>query len=198
MNITRNDESYGRVMPAQKPHRSNQVVGTPWPFIRAVENLIGEPFAIDLAATHKNAKAPLYFTAEDDFFKQEYTSRIDNSGVPVGYVNVPDDAWAWLNPEYTDIDPYAKKCKEDSKKGAKIAFLVPASTGSNWYADHVHGHALILFVSPRLAFEGHHNRGCKDPECPGCQSYPKDLILALYGEPPGFEVWRWKNARPQA
>ena len=44
-----------RVMPAQKPHRSVQVVETPWEFIDAVEKRFGK-IVFDLAATLDNCK----------------------------------------------------------------------------------------------------------------------------------------------
>ena len=84
----------------------------------------------------------------------------------------------FLNPEFSEIAPYSAKCLAESKREAKSALLVPASTGSLWYAHHVHDKALVLFLRPRLSFDG------KAP-------YPKDCLLALHGERPGFETWDW-------
>lgn len=58
--------------------------------------------------------------------------------------------------------------------------LVPASVGSRWFAEHVHGWARVLALSGRLSFDG-------------IAPFPKDLILAVYGEPPGFDVWDWRQ-----
>jgi hypothetical protein len=57
--------------------------------------------------------------------------------------------------------------------------LTPASVSTEWFNDSVHGQALVLAIRPRIKFVGH-----ADP-------YPKDLILSCYGEPPGFDTWRW-------
>ncbi len=72
-----------------------------------------------------------------------------------------------------------------AQDGARIAFLVPAGVGSNWYRDFVHNKARVLALNGRLAFiEG-------KPKL----LYPKDCILCLYGPDfaPGFDVWSWKD-----
>ncbi len=165
-----------RKMPAQKPGESKQDYGTPRDFLDAVEKRFG-PMAVDLAARKDNAKAPLCITPEQDSLKQDWGTLRGN---------------LWLNPPYENIAVWAKKCaetetgfrcKEPPEKctlDRRIFFLVPASIGSNWFAQHVDGKARVLALNGRITFEG-----CTQP-------YPKDAILACYGETPGFEVWRWK------
>ena len=62
-----------------------------------------------------------------------------------------------------------------------LLLLVPASVGSNWYAENIHGRALVLALSPRVRFVGHSG------------PFPKDLILAAYGKATGFDCWRWRK-----
>lgn len=153
------------IMPVQKPHRSKQDYGTPWEFIDAVEKIWG-PVVFDLAASYENTKALKFFGEGQNSLDQAWSTLEGN---------------LWLNPPYTDIGAWAKKAAFEHVIGRnKIFMLVPASVGSNWFAEHVHGKAAVIAVSPRLTFEG-----CKDP-------YPKDCILAIYGETPCFDVWRWK------
>lgn len=164
-------------MPQQKPGRSKQDYGTPPDFIQAVERRFGA-LAVDLAARQDNKKAPRCVTPEDD-------SLSVNWGIIFGRLN------CWLNPPFADIEPWAAKCAHHApmfaERGGRILFLVPASVGANWYADHVHNKALVLGLQGRLCFDG------KDP-------YPKDCILAVFGrgEPGfenrvGFDVWRWRS-----
>ena len=163
-------------MPAQKPAESNQVVGTPWDFVHAVERRFG-PLSIDLAALATNSKAPLFVSPEVDTLAIDWRALVP--GDHKSSVNM------WLNPEYSEIAPYAKKCAEScgtpTTDGPTIFLLVPASVGSQWYWNYVHGRALVHVLYPRLTFEGH-----ADP-------YPKDLILAAYGPPPGFVRGLWKE-----
>jgi len=156
-------------MPAQKPGRSRQDYATPPEFIAAVKQRLGiESFVIDLAASADNTKAPLYFDEENDSLAQDWTT-------------YAWDEWCWLNPPFANIAPWAEKCKEAAIAGVRIAFLVPAAVGSNWFRDYVDGWAHVLMLNGRISFDG---------EGP----YPKDCILCLYGPMhQGYSVWDWRK-----
>lgn len=154
--------------PSINKGQSNQDYGTPIPFIQAVEKRFG-PISFDLAASEENKKSPLFFGVIRNSLTQPW-HRIQGN--------------LWLNPPFSSITPWAKKCAEESIKGARILFLVPSSTGANWFRDWVWGHAEVYFLNGRLTFEG-----CSDP-------YPKDLILAHYHIGPfGLcpYIWDWKK-----
>ena len=154
--------------PAQKPGKSKQDYATPREFIAAVERRFG-PLAWDLAAHEGNH-------VTTDWFGPGATC--DDSRV---YPWHAIQGNLWLNPPFADIEPWAEKCAIESAMGARIMLLVPASVGSEWYRKWVHGRALVLFLSPRLSFDG------KAP-------YPKDCLLAAYGDYDGrgCECWRWR------
>ncbi|MCL2777747.1 MAG: phage N-6-adenine-methyltransferase [Polyangiaceae bacterium] len=147
-------------------HRSEQDVETPPELIAAVERRFG-PIETDLAATKENKKGPFFVTPEEDSLSLDWDKVVSHH-------------IAWLNPPYGNIAPWARKCAEYQGEG-RIALLVPASVGSEWYARYVDGRALVLSLRPRVKFVGHK------------QPFPKDLILAVYGEKPGFEPWRWDD-----
>ncbi len=149
--------------PTIRRGKSKQDHPTPWEFIRACEHRFG-PIAFDLAASPTNAKAKRFFTKEDDSLVQQWHK-------------IP--GLLWLNPEFDDIAPWARKCHFEASRGARILFLTPASVGSNWFAEHVFKKSLVLALNGRIKFEG-----MKDP-------YPKDLILSCYGFTPDFNIWRW-------
>lgn len=156
-----------RTMPKQKPRRSEQVVCTPKEFIRLVCVRLGCKFFIDLAALKSNAICNNYITPEEDSLSCLWKEHI------------PEWTWAWLNPPYANIAPWVKKA---SKSNRKIVVLVPASVGSNWWRDHVHEQAWVLFLNGRITFEGHK------------AGYPKDLALLVYGLEPGYDIWDWKRS----
>lgn len=154
------------MMPAQRPGRSRQDYGTPVDFLEAVALRWGIP-DLDLAASPSNTVAERFYTEADDSLSKPWDGRR-----------------MWLNPPFARIEPWAWNCAKWAARGdahpdARLLFLVPASVGANWFADFVIGKALVLALSPRLTFVG-----CDQP-------YPKDCILAVYGETPGFDVWRW-------
>jgi hypothetical protein len=74
------------------------------------------------------------------------------------------------------------KAKESQRQ---IVVLVPASVGSNWWKEHVHREAWVLFLNRRITFEGH------------TAGYPKDLALIVYGPDKagcGYDIWDWRTA----
>lgn len=160
-----------RQMPAQRPGRSKQDYGTPVSFIEAVERRFGR-LSIDLAATAENKKAPTWISPAENSLSDN--TPWDPSGN------------AWLNPPFENIAPWAAKCARHieafAANGTKLLFLTPASVGANWFDDHVHKRARVLFLKGRLTFEG-----CDDP-------YPKDCILSVFGAAPAYEVWDWRRS----
>jgi hypothetical protein len=160
-----------RTGPSVNKGRSKQDYGTPWEFIRAVENKWG-PLVADLACTTENAKAPkgYYFDKGVDSLKVGDWSE----DYPTGNL--------WLNPPFADIGPWAEKCAfHGVRRDGLIFLLTPASIGTDWFKARVWGNARVLGVSPRITFEG-----TSDP-------YPKDLMLSIFGKATaGFDLWRWK------
>lgn len=147
---------------------SNQEVKTPPEFMAAVEKVFGK-IEFDLAASYKNTKAVRFWSEEDDSLSRPW----------------PTEYLCWLNPPFSNIGPWAKKCLEESQRGCRILMLVPASVGSNWFRDYVDGNASVLFLNGRLTFVG------------SPTPYPKDLMLICWGIPgelPGwYSVWNWKK-----
>jgi len=167
-----------RQMPKQKPGKSKQDYSTPKEFIDAVKKKFGiREFAYDLAASLENTKAKFFFCEEENSLAQEWRKLRGD---------------LWLNPPFANIAPWAERCaastefvaetaRANLKPARRIFLLVPAAVGSNWFAQHVFNKARVLLLNGRISFDG-------------VAPYPKDLILAIYGEKPGIEVWRWAGA----
>ena len=159
--------------PKQQPGKSKQDYQTPPEFLNAVKKLLEiDDFSIDLAADASNTVCRKYYDLNYDSLKR--------SG---DWVN---KGWNWCNPPYAKIKPWVSKAWSEALLGAKTAMLLPAGVGSNWWADHVHSRAHVIFFRPRLKFVGH------------IHLYPKDLALLLYNNSDdlGFEttysLWKWK------
>jgi hypothetical protein len=161
-------------------HTSKQDYATPREFLDAVKRKFDvKEWRWDLAAVRENAVV----TRNMDYFGPDHTLEQFRDALAYNWAAIRGDLW--LNPPYADIAPWAAKC-DQTVNGVKlfrghIFFLVPASVGSNWWADHVHNKALVEFPRPRLSFDG------KNP-------YPKDIALAVYGETAGYETWTWKES----
>lgn len=145
--------------------KSRQDYCTPPEFIRAVKDRFGS-LSVDLAATASTRVVTPWLDEEDDAL------RFDWHKLSTGLL--------WLNPPFSNIAPWASKCAAEAKQGAKILLLVPASVGSEWFAEHVHPHAGVFALRPRLSFDG-------------LNPFPKDCLLATYNiGVRGFDLWRWK------
>lgn len=160
--------------PARKPGRSKQDYQTPPELLAAIKRdfSVGQ-WGFDLAANANNAVCPWWFgpgsAHGENALEQDW-----------GALNQWPGSDLWLNPPFSNIDPWSEKCSTSIRVG-RIFLLVPASVGSNWYQAHVHGQAHVVATSPRVTFVG-----CEDP-------YPKDLVLAVFGPVRGgFSTWRWK------
>ncbi len=160
-------------MPAQKPGRSVQEVVTPRELLDAVEERFGY-IGCDLAASDDNAVCHWYYGLDNglDALDEQRDWAADD-----GY------KLSWLNPPYGKIAPWAAKCVEQSALDARIAMLVPAAVGSNWFNQYVRPYAYVLELTPRVTFVGHSH------------PYPKDLILAYYCPERfiGREAWYWRK-----
>lgn len=154
-------------MPKQKPGKSEQVVCTPPEFLKALKHRLAiDEFIIDLAADEMNTVAASYYDEADDSLTLSWAF----------------DGWGFCNPPYSHIEPWVKKAYEEAQTGAKVAMLLPASVGSNWWANWVIGKAYVTFLNGRITFIGH-----KSP-------YPKDLVVLLYAPflDGGSCVWSWQ------
>ena len=159
--------------PPQKPGRSKQDYQTPPAFVAAVKAMLGiEEFAMDLAASRENSVTGgvAFYGEAEDSLKQAWWQ-------------LAAGRWCWLNPPFARIGPWVEKADEECELGQRIAMLLPAGIGTDWYAKHVHGKCHVLALRPRLTFVGE------------TAPYPKDLMLCLYDGPRvGFSTWDWRTA----
>lgn len=145
-----------------------QAYETPEELLAAVERRFGL-LTCDLACSVANAKAP-------DAFAHEHGNSLEGAW--------PIEGVLWLNPPFADIEPWARKAAAwRGEYGARLLMLTPASIGSAWFRDHVHGHALVLALAPRIRFVG--TRGTD----------MRDYILSVYGDAAGFDCWKWTTTK---
>lgn len=177
-----------RSMPAQRPGNSKQDYCTPRGFLNAVEREFG-PIVWDLAASKEQRVTHDYFGPDHSWEGYRDALKLDWHTASAMHAL---GSLLWLNPPYSHIAPWASKCVAESTLGARIAFLVPASIGANWFWDHVSSYARVFSVG-RLYFVTRHADGSETPACFSAKGkptpYPKDLILALFDSnlTPGLE-----------
>lgn len=117
-------------------HRSRQNWGTPLDLFRALNDEFH--FTLDVCATDDNAKCRDYYTPEMDGLIQPWHGRI------------------WCNPPYGhDCATWVAKTAVEHCRGTCdiIVLLLPSSTDTRWFHNHVYGKAELRFIKGRLRFE---------------------------------------------
>lgn len=99
--------------------------GTDPEFIATLEARFGK-FTLDVAAAPHNAKAPTYYTRDDDGLAQPWTGRV------------------WCNPPYSDCGAWVRKawqewnCGFDRRRPDLIVMLLPANrVEQKWWQEYV-------------------------------------------------------------
>lgn len=165
--------------PSQGKDKNSGVYGTPIDFLKAVERVF--PIDFDLAADEMNSvmrrlhhEDGLYYDAATDSLKQDWTFHaIENLMIGNG--------WYWLNPPFSNIGPWAKKCAVETAKGARVLLLVPQGT-QEWARKWCRPNALEIRLEGRMIFEGE------------TAPYPKDLTLWVFGHGiVGTATWNWRE-----
>lgn len=119
--------------------------GTDPDFIASLEARFG-PFTLDVAAAPHNAKAPRFYTREDDGLTQPWQSVL-----------------VWCNPPYSDCGAWVRKAWDEWRVGnpRQIVMLLPANrVEQGWWQDHVepyrdrlHSPLRVEFLRGRMRFD---------------------------------------------
>ena len=161
--------------PRQKPGSSKQDFGTPDDFFQAVCRRFGTP-VIDLAARADNTMCERFIGPEQNTLIYRW---------PVGVLR-------WLNNEFGSTEKYVEKCRRvalDDPRGTTLQ-LIPASIGTNWFAEHCEGVAEVIAIRPRLVFKGSEPNLQTGRPAP----YPKGPMSRVWGflaNPGRLSTWRW-------
>lgn len=156
---------------------TKQDYGTPPEFIEAMERR-WDHIAFDLAAHVGNRVVGDYFgpgsLRAEDSLSQDWTQL---------------QGFLYLNPPYSDVEPWAKKCANSIVHGGPvIRMLIPAAIGTNYFREWIWPYANVIALSPRISFLG--QEGGKADSFKG-----RDLMLCeyYYGSGKNFSCWRWKQ-----
>jgi len=114
---------------------SEQAYETPWPLVRQLESEIGKPFAIDVAASEANAKAPSCYTMQDNGLAQQWSDV------------------SWCNPPYAQQNRWlARGAYFAEEHGIRSVHLVMSATSASYWHDLVHTRGFTEFFKGRISF----------------------------------------------
>lgn len=108
---------------------------TPQAFYDLVDAEFG--FTLDAAASPENAKAPDFYTIEDDALSRLWQGTV------------------WVNPPYgRGMDAWVRKGYEASRGGATVVMLIPARTDTGYWHEFCMKASEIRLIRGRLVFVG--------------------------------------------
>lgn len=131
----------------------------------SVNTLVGGRIKLDLFTDGQNAKAPRYFTAEDNALKQNWAATLmdiemDEGGKPMAFANPPYSiAQDESGDPLTGMRRIMAKAAEERDRGAPSIWVVKSATSETWWPaqafdedEGVQADA-IIFIKGRIAFE---------------------------------------------
>lgn len=152
---------------------ANQGFRTPPAFLEALQRKFAVTIGFDLACSGpQDCVAPQGFDHP----------RVD--ALATAWPETGPTDCAYLNPPFARAAAFARVASECPQ--TRTLALLPASVGTSWFAEYVHGKALVCFLRPRLVF-------LQPDGTPMPAGINRDLMLCAYGWTPGFytcEDWR--------
>ena len=90
---------------------------------------------LDVCASPENHKCPVYFTEENDAFKQDWVGN------------------CWMNPPFgSDLQKWVKRARDEAiKHGGTKVCLIPVRSNTRWWADVIKD-AEIRFITGEVNF----------------------------------------------
>lgn len=106
------------------------------------------------------------------------------------------DGVVWCNPEWRHAGKYAAKCAAFAAAGGRVLLNTQLAPDSNWYAEHVHGKALVLALNPRVPYLNPDGTPAFVDKRGKALGLNRPAMVAAYGfEQVGFEPWRWMRGQ---
>ncbi len=147
---------------------------TPQEFVNLIEKKMNIKFNLDVCAYDHTAKAPLWFTEEDDALKMDWSAPV-----------------CWMNPPYGQALPiwlnYAHE--QSMKHNNTIVCLVPARTDTRWF-HLAYERGSIILLKGRIAFERGHGKDTEHK--PGAFG---SMLVIFRGNKKTrtIRTWNWKE-----
>lgn len=122
---------------------------TPWEVLNDLAERFG-PFDLDPCCEPHTAKAPTYYTAEDDGLSLPWFGKV------------------FVNPPYSDVRPWLRKAIGTVTSGDVdvVVFLVPCATDTGWFHDLIWPNARLHFIRGRVRFLGWRGTPIPSPRAP--------------------------------
>lgn len=129
---------------------------TPWPLLRELEQRYGT-FDLDPCCEPHTAKAPLFYTIEQDGLNQPWFGNV------------------FINPPFSNPRPWCERAAETVRTGETegVVMLLPCATDTAWFHEVVWPVADLHFIRGRVRFLGWRGTPLPSPRSPN--------LVAVFG-----------------
>lgn len=135
---------------SKTPESARDRRATPRWLFKQIEQMVGVPIVHDVCAEPETAKCASFWTAEDDCLMVSWKA-FANIKLSGRYNAIA----FWMNPPYSNPEPFLAKAVEESAKGLIVVGLLPDDRGARWYQRHIEGVANTLLIPDgRISFHG--------------------------------------------
>ena len=138
---------------------------TPPEFMQALK----QSFDLDVCAYKDTAKAPIFFTEQDNAFKQQWVGK------------------CWMNPPYGKAIPkWLERAYKESQQAycTSVTCLIPARTDTAWFHDFAVKGTIVL-LRGRISF-------LQNGLAVGSPAFPSMLVIYDKQQLPKILTWAWK------
>ena len=102
-------------------------------------------FAVDVCASPENTLLPHFITEEENCLTADWC-RFSGRAESTGW-------YAWMNPPYSNIGPFVKRCAEMAAQGIGTVMLVMMDQSVGWYKEAIKTcQEVRLVIGGRLSF----------------------------------------------
>lgn len=129
--------SGNRYAGSKTPDAVRDLWSTPKEVVEYMANRYGD-YNLDAAASEQNAVCELFITKEEDCLEVDWGN----------------NAHIWLNPPYSNPDPFVLKAIEQMENGNQIDMLLPADNSTAWFRDAQRHAAEIIWITGETWEEG--------------------------------------------
>lgn len=129
--------------------------GTPdWIIKKLLQHSSRTAFDLDPAATPENAKAPVYYTQDQDGLSLPWNIR------------APEKTLVFCNPPYgRDVGKWVRKAYEESFQDVISCLLLKVSSDTEWWHNYVMKADSIQFIRGRVKYQGVSSGPAPFPSC---------------------------------
>eukprot|EP00732_Lithocolla_globosa_P000828 Lithocolla_globosa_v1_NODE_317_length_4525_cov_21.771812.p2 type:complete len:139 gc:universal NODE_317_length_4525_cov_21.771812:4431-4015(-) len=101
---------------------------------------------------HYQTPPDLYKRLDSEFHFNHDPCPLHGEEVKCGLLSSWNNLNSFVNPPYSNVESWAKKCVEEQKNGNLSVMLIPSRTSTNYFHKYILPNAELRFIKGRISF----------------------------------------------